>query len=138
MRPKQVHNHGSRWRLKGEGGGPRDVPQVQSGNEKGTPLIKGEPSIAICATGRLLNYFGRSPSPLSTVAETNETRDVPHASGTSRRRRDNKTPLELFIASIRGWEVGLRLRIENAASEPRKGPLTPPRFPRILKLVEYS
>ena len=32
--------------------------------------------------------------------------------------RDNKTPLELFLAGVRGWEAGLRRRADEGRQEP--------------------
>jgi hypothetical protein len=32
--------------------------------------------------------------------------------------RDNKTPLELFLAGIRGWETGFRRRMDDGSSNP--------------------
>jgi len=31
----------------------------------------------------------------------------------SKNSRDNKTPLELFLAGIQGWDTGLRRRMED-------------------------
>ena len=30
--------------------------------------------------------------------------------------REDRTPIELFIAGVRGWEVGLRSQFENGTS----------------------
>jgi hypothetical protein len=32
--------------------------------------------------------------------------------------RGDKTPLELFLAGVRGWEAGLRRRFDNSKSNP--------------------
>jgi hypothetical protein len=32
---------------------------------------------------------------------------------------EDRTPIELFIAGVRGWEVGLRRRLDDGTSSPR-------------------
>jgi hypothetical protein len=36
-----------------------------------------------------------------------------------RNNRDDKTPLELFLAGVRGWEAGLRRTFDGGTSSPR-------------------
>jgi hypothetical protein len=36
----------------------------------------------------------------------------------SEKSRGDKTPLELFIAGVQGWEAGLRRRFDNSKSNP--------------------
>lgn len=48
------------------------------------------------------------------------------------RSRDDKTPLELFLAGIRDWEAGLQRRLDDAKPFPEKRAFTHQALPRTI------